>query len=47
MPKTFKSKVFVNKTNHQISVNVPRRKIKLFKDKTPKKIKFEIKEIEW
>jgi len=47
MGKTFKTKVFINKKTKQISISIPRKKIKLFKDNIPKNIKLEIKEIEW
>lgn len=45
--KTIKRKVFVNKSNKQLSITLPRKKLKGLGDKTPKKIKFKIEEWEW
>jgi len=47
MNKVFNATAFINKKNKQISILIPKRKIKIFKDKNPKKIKIEIKGIEW
>jgi len=47
MLKIFKAKPFMNKTNKQISIVIPKKKIKMFKNGIPKKIKFEIKDVEW
>lgn len=47
MKKIFKVKPFVNKNNNQISFVFPKRKIKIFKKRVPKKVVLEIKEIEW
>ncbi len=45
--KVFKAKPYVNKNNKQISITIPKRKIKIFKKKVPKEVKLEIKGIEW
>lgn len=45
--KTLKLKPFVNKRNNQISIVIPRKKVKMFKKNVPKKIEIEIKGIEW
>jgi len=47
MLKIFKVKPFINKTNKQISIVIPKKKIKIFKNGIPKKIELEIKSIEW
>ena len=47
MLNKFTAKPFVNKNNKQISFTLPKTKFKIFKNKIPKLIKFEIKEIEW
>lgn len=47
MGKTFDIKPFVNKNNKQISIVLPKNKLKIFKKRVPKKIKLEIKEITW
>jgi len=47
MGRVFKAKAFVNKNNKQISIVIPKSKIKIFKKKTPKEIELEIKGIEW
>ena len=47
MLNKFTAKPFVNKNNKQISITIPKTKLKIFKGKTPRLIKFEIKEIEW
>lgn len=45
--RIFKVKPFVNKNNKQISIVIPKNKIKIFKKKIPKIIKLEIKSIKW
>jgi len=47
MKKIFITKPVINKKNNQISICIPRRKIRMFKDKIPIKIKFKIEDIEW
>jgi len=47
MGKKFEVKPYVNKKNKQISIVIPKKKIKIFKKKIPRKIKLEIKGIEW
>jgi hypothetical protein len=47
MKKIFKVIPFINKNNKQISIAIPKNKFKVFKKKLPKKLKMEIKEIEW
>ena len=47
MRRVFKTNVFINKKNKQISIVIPKSKIKIFKKRTPKTLKLEIKEIEW
>jgi len=37
----------MNKTNKQISVSIPKRKLKIFKDRIPKSIKLEVKGVKW
>jgi len=44
---TLVRKVFVNKKNKQISITLPKKKLKIFKKKIPKAIKIKIKEIKW
>lgn len=39
-------KIFINKKNKQLSLTLP-KKLKIFKKKTPKKIKFKIEELIW
>jgi len=47
MGKTFETKPTVNKNTKQLSITIPKRKLPIFKKRTPKRIKLEIKEIEW
>jgi len=47
MGKIFKTTVFINKKTKQISLSIPKNKFKIFKKNIPKKLKLEIKEIEW
>jgi len=45
--KTFFGKINQNKSNNQLTFSLPKRKFKMLKDKTPKRIKFKIEGIEW
>jgi len=47
MSKTFSTKPLVNKNTKQISITLPKKKFPIFKSRVPKKLKIEIKEIEW
>ena len=47
MRRIFKAKPLVNSRTKQISIAIPKRKFKFFKKKIPKRVKLEIKEIEW
>ena len=47
MKKIFSSKPLVNKNNKQLSFTIPKKKFPMFKDKTPKLIKFRMENIEW
>lgn len=40
-------RVFTNKKNKQMSIVLPKKKLKLVKDGSPKKIYFKIEKIEW
>jgi hypothetical protein len=42
-------KTYINKTNNQISVSLPKKKIKQFldEDKIPKMIKMRIEDLKW
>jgi|TARA_R100000501_G_C2615134_1_gene108870 hypothetical protein len=45
--RIIKGKVYENKTNKQLSIVLPKKKLKSLKGKIPKKIKFKIEEWEW
>ena len=45
--KIFSTKPLINKNNKQISITIPKNKLTMFKKRVPKKLKIEIKEIEW
>jgi len=47
MKKIFSAKPFVNKKTKQISISIPKRKIKVFKKRIPKEIKFKIEKVTW
>jgi len=47
MKITFRTKPLINKNTKQISISIPKKKVKIFKKKVPKEIKFEIKEVKW
>ena len=47
MAKTFIVNLFKNKKNGQISLVLPKRKFKKFKEQTPKQLKLKIEEIIW
>jgi len=47
MGRIFKAKAFINKNNKQISITIPKSKIKMFKKRSPKELELEIKGIEW
>jgi len=47
MKKIFNLKTFVNKKTHQVSIVLPRKKCSIFKNKNPKGVTIEIKEIKW
>lgn len=38
---------FINKRNNQISITLPRRKLKMLKKGLPKLLKIKIEEMEW
>jgi hypothetical protein len=40
-------KVFLNKRNNQLIINLPRNKFKKLKDKTPSKVRLKIEGWEW
>lgn len=44
----FLAKAFMNKRNKQISILIPKKKIQTYRlNKPPKRIRLEVKEIEW
>ena len=45
--KVFSAKPFVNKNTKQVSILIPKKKMKMFKNRIPKSIKFKIEEIIW
>jgi len=47
LKKVFKAKALINKRTKQISICIPKKKIKIFKKKTPKEIKLKILKIKW
>lgn len=47
MRRVFNAKALVNKKTKQISICIPKNKIRLFKHKTPKEIKLKIIDVKW
>jgi hypothetical protein len=47
MKTKFSAKLFTNKKNNQITLIIPRKKIKFPNNKVPKELKLKIEEIKW
>tara|TARA_R100000656_G_scaffold108773_1_gene80861 strand:+ start:1310 stop:1450 length:141 start_codon:yes stop_codon:yes gene_type:complete len=45
--KKISSKVFLNKTNKQMTITLPKKKFKHPEGKVPKRIKWKVEKIEW
>ena len=47
MSNIFETKPILNKANKQISITIPKKQFKMFKNGIPKTIKVEIKGVKW
>ena len=47
MKVSFKTKPLINKNTKQISITIPKKKLKIFKKRFPKEMELEIKGIKW
>ena len=47
MKTTFTAKAIINKINKQISIQIPKKKLPIFKKRSPISLKLKLVEVEW
>lgn len=47
MEKVFTAKAIINKLNKSITIQIPKKKLLIFKKKTPTSLKLKLLEVEW
>jgi len=47
MKTTFRAKAIINKLNKSISIQIPKKKLPIFKKRSPISLKLKLVEVEW